>query len=77
MVNESLGPPLDRYAAVLGKHRVFNAKFADKIQELSKVDWNSSAAIGGRLILNYYNEFSSLEVGEVYTVVGCSSVPPH
>ena len=50
MVNESLGPPLHRYASVnkymLGEDTV-NCSFADMVQDMSKGDWNSSAAEGG------------------------------
>ena len=50
MANTSLGPPLQRYASVnkymLGEDTV-NCSFADMIKDMSKVDWNSSAAEGG------------------------------
>ena len=50
MANESMGPPLQRYASVnknmLGEEAI-NCSFADMIQEMSRVDWNSSAAEGG------------------------------
>jgi hypothetical protein len=50
MANESLGPPLHRYASVnkymLGEDSV-NCSFADMVRDMSKVDWNSSAAEGG------------------------------
>ena len=51
MVNESLGTPLDRYASVgqymLGDD-VVNCSFADMVEDMSRVDWNSSAAEGGK-----------------------------
>lgn len=50
MVNESLGSPLKRYVSVnkfmLGDDTV-NCSFADMVQDISRVDWNSSAAEGG------------------------------
>ena len=50
MVNDSLGSPLHRYTAVnkymLGDDMV-NCSFKNMVQEMSKVDWNSSAAEGG------------------------------
>ena len=50
MVNKSLGQPLERYASVsqymLGDDAV-DCSFANMIEDMSKVDWNSSAAEGG------------------------------
>ena len=53
MVNKSLGPPLHRYAAVnkfMVEEDSTDCSFADMVQEMSKVDWNSSAAEGGQSV---------------------------
>ena len=50
MVNESLGPPLQRYASVnkyMFGDDTINCSFADMVREMSNVNWNSSAAEGG------------------------------
>ena len=74
MANESLGPPLHRYASVnkymLGEDST-NCSFADMVQEMSKVDWKSSAAEGGQWVGRPLLLISDNEVLVIIVVGGC------